>query len=89
MDRHIVNFLGLTVAECRNLSNFYHFRDPVLENNKNALLSIDQSLRFLDSIEFDLPKGTTCHYLQHVLYFSVVCVFQVAGPFNLKEVVEW
>ena len=51
-------FLGLTVAECKNLSTFYHFREPVLENNKNALLSIDQSLCFLDSIEFDIPKGT-------------------------------
>ena len=65
-------FLGLTVAECKNLSSFYHFRDPVLENNKNALLSIDQSLRFLDSIEPDLPKGTCCkvtldHYCLHAL----------------------
>lgn len=51
------SFEGLTVAECKNLSSFYHFRDPQLENNKNAILSIDQSLRFLDTIESDLPKG--------------------------------
>ena len=57
---YTVHFLGLTVAECKNISSFYHFRDPQLENNKNALLSIDQSLRFLDTIEFDLPKGMRC-----------------------------
>ncbi|XP_065882555.1 radial spoke head protein 9 homolog [Dysidea avara] len=56
------SFEGLSIAECKDLSNFLHFREPQLENNKNALLSIDQSLNFLDSIEYDLPKG--CWSLQ-------------------------
>lgn len=65
-------FLGLTVAECKNLTSFYHFREPLLENNKNALLSIDQSLCFLDSIEFDIPKGMHQKLLYVWHYYSSI-----------------
>ncbi|XP_023422414.1 radial spoke head protein 9 homolog isoform X1 [Cavia porcellus] len=59
-------FEGLPLSEAKKLSSYFHFREPVSLKNKTLLekADLDPSLDFLDSLEYDIPKGVAkwpCH----------------------------
>ncbi|XP_027694254.1 radial spoke head protein 9 homolog [Vombatus ursinus] len=53
-------FEGLTLADSKKLSSYFHFAEPVELKNKSLLekADLDPSLDFMDSLEHDIPKGT-------------------------------
>ncbi|XP_066862390.1 radial spoke head protein 9 homolog isoform X2 [Kogia breviceps] len=56
-------FEGLSLSEAKKLSSYFHFREPVELKNKTLLekADLDPSLDFMDSLEHDIPKESTCH----------------------------
>lgn len=54
-------FVGLSVSEAKKLSSYFHFREPVELKNKTLLekADLDPSLDFMDSLENDIPKGSS------------------------------
>ncbi|CAH7217398.1 Rsph9 [Phodopus roborovskii] len=52
-------FEGLPLSEIRKLSSYFHFREAVDLKNKTLLekADLDPSLDFMDSLEYDIPKG--------------------------------
>ncbi|XP_042527951.1 radial spoke head protein 9 homolog isoform X2 [Dipodomys spectabilis] len=53
-------FEGLSMSEVKKLSSYFHFREAVDLKNKTLLekANLDPSLDFLDSLEYDIPKGS-------------------------------
>ncbi|XP_055981946.1 radial spoke head protein 9 homolog [Sorex fumeus] len=53
-------FEGLSLSEAKKLSSYFHFREPIELKNKTLLekADLDPSLDFLDSLEYDIPKGS-------------------------------
>ncbi|XP_004605880.2 radial spoke head protein 9 homolog [Sorex araneus] len=53
-------FEGLSLSEAKQLSSYFHFREPIELKNKTLLekADLDPSLDFLDSLEHDIPKGS-------------------------------
>ncbi|XP_008827280.1 radial spoke head protein 9 homolog isoform X1 [Nannospalax galili] len=53
-------FEGLTLSEIRKLSSYFHFREAIDLKNKTLLekANLDPSLDFMDSLEYDIPKGS-------------------------------
>ncbi|XP_042122049.1 radial spoke head protein 9 homolog isoform X1 [Peromyscus maniculatus bairdii] len=53
-------FEGLPLSEIRKLSSYFHFREAVDLKNKTLLekADLDPSLDFMDSLEYDIPKGS-------------------------------
>ncbi|XP_037055775.1 radial spoke head protein 9 homolog isoform X3 [Peromyscus leucopus] len=53
-------FEGLPLSEIRKLSSYFHFREAVDLKNKTLLekAELDPSLDFMDSLEYDIPKGS-------------------------------
>ncbi|XP_047132959.1 radial spoke head protein 9 homolog [Hydra vulgaris] len=51
-------FSGLTQVEAMKLSSYFHFRNPVLLQNKSLLekADLDKALDFLDPIDVDIPQ---------------------------------
>ncbi|EDO27772.1 predicted protein, partial [Nematostella vectensis] len=49
----------LSVADAGKLASYFHFRDPVLFNQKSLLqkAELDKAVDFLDPIDTDVPKG--------------------------------
>ncbi|XP_026983172.1 radial spoke head protein 9 homolog isoform X2 [Sagmatias obliquidens] len=56
-------FEGLSLSEAKKLSSYFHFREPAELKNKTLLekADLDPSLDFMDSLEHDIPKESTCH----------------------------
>lgn len=54
-------FLGLSLPEAKKLSSYFHFREAVELKNKTLLekADLDPSLDFMDSLEYDIPKGSS------------------------------
>uniref|UniRef100_A0A8D2QVH7 Radial spoke head protein 9 homolog n=1 Tax=Zosterops lateralis melanops TaxID=1220523 RepID=A0A8D2QVH7_ZOSLA len=54
------HFEGLSLAEAKKLSSYFHFTDPVNLKNKTLLekADLDPSTDFLDSLEHDIPRGS-------------------------------
>ncbi|NXA10144.1 RSPH9 protein, partial [Sapayoa aenigma] len=54
------HFEGLSLAEARKLSSYFHFTEPVNLKNKTLLekANLDPSIDFLDSLEHDIPQGS-------------------------------
>ncbi|XP_034964084.1 radial spoke head protein 9 homolog isoform X1 [Zootoca vivipara] len=54
------NFEGLSLAEAKKLSSYFHFTEPVNLKNKTLLekADLDPAIDFLDSLEHDIPKGS-------------------------------
>ncbi|XP_063184820.1 radial spoke head protein 9 homolog isoform X1 [Chroicocephalus ridibundus] len=54
------NFEGLSLAEAKRLSSYFHFTEPVNLKNKTLLekADLDPSTDFLDSLEHDIPQGS-------------------------------
>ncbi|NXS08844.1 RSPH9 protein, partial [Neodrepanis coruscans] len=54
------HFEGLSLAEAKKLSSYFHFTKPVNLKNKTLLekANLDPSTDFLDSLEHDIPKGS-------------------------------
>ncbi|XP_046847451.1 radial spoke head protein 9 homolog [Xenia sp. Carnegie-2017] len=53
------SFEGLTMADAAKLCSYFHFREPILLNQKSLLqkASLDKSIDFLDPIDADVPNG--------------------------------
>ncbi|XP_059099927.1 radial spoke head protein 9 homolog [Peromyscus eremicus] len=53
-------FEGLPLSEIKKLSSYFHFREAVDLKNKTLLekADLDPSLDFMDSLEYDIPKGS-------------------------------
>ncbi|XP_035306282.1 radial spoke head protein 9 homolog isoform X2 [Cricetulus griseus] len=53
-------FEGLHLSEIRKLSSYFHFREAIDLKNKTLLekADLDPSLDFMDSLEYDIPKGS-------------------------------
>ncbi|XP_053457532.1 radial spoke head protein 9 homolog [Nycticebus coucang] len=53
-------FEGLSLSEAKKLSSYFHFREPIELKNKTLLekADLDPSLDFMDSLEYDIPKGS-------------------------------
>ncbi|XP_051008856.1 radial spoke head protein 9 homolog [Acomys russatus] len=53
-------FEGLPMSEIKKLSSYFHFREAIELKNKTLLekSNLDPSLDFLDSLEYDIPKGS-------------------------------
>ncbi|XP_062953205.1 radial spoke head protein 9 homolog isoform X2 [Cynocephalus volans] len=53
-------FEGLSLSESKKLSSYFHFREPIELKNKTLLekADLDPSLDFMDSLEYDIPKGS-------------------------------
>ncbi|XP_021005552.1 radial spoke head protein 9 homolog [Mus caroli] len=53
-------FEGLPLSEVRKLSSYFHFREAVDLKNKTLLekSDLEPSLDFLDSLEYDIPRGS-------------------------------
>nr|XP_004649518.1 radial spoke head protein 9 homolog [Jaculus jaculus] len=53
-------FEGLSLFEIKKLSSYFHFWEPTDLKNKTLLekADLDPSLDFLDSLEYDIPKGS-------------------------------
>ncbi|KAK7815525.1 hypothetical protein U0070_005637 [Myodes glareolus] len=53
-------FEGLPLSEIRKLSSYFHFREAIDLKNKTLLEKADlnPSLDFMDSLEYDIPKGS-------------------------------
>ncbi|CAB4019242.1 radial spoke head 9 homolog, partial [Paramuricea clavata] len=49
----------LSTADAGKLCCYFHFREPILLNQKTLLqkASLDKSIDFLDPIDADIPKG--------------------------------
>ncbi|NXF04705.1 RSPH9 protein, partial [Smithornis capensis] len=54
------HFEGLSLAEAKKLSSYFHFTEPVNLKNKTLLekANLDPSTDFLDSLEHDIPQGS-------------------------------
>ncbi|NXK85442.1 RSPH9 protein, partial [Formicarius rufipectus] len=54
------HFEGLSLAEAKKLSSYFHFTEPVNLKNKTLLekANLDPSTDFLDSLEHDIPHGS-------------------------------
>uniref|UniRef100_A0A8C5UG70 Radial spoke head protein 9 homolog n=1 Tax=Malurus cyaneus samueli TaxID=2593467 RepID=A0A8C5UG70_9PASS len=54
------HFEGLSLAEAKKLSSYFHFTKPVNLKNKTLLekADLDPSIDFLDSLEHDIPRGS-------------------------------
>lgn len=52
-------FEGLSISEATRLSSYYHFRDPILLQEKSLLekADLDKAIDFLDPIDSDIPQG--------------------------------
>ncbi|KAL6037644.1 hypothetical protein STEG23_020025 [Scotinomys teguina] len=53
-------FECLPLSEIKKLSSYFHFREAVDLKNKTLLekADLDPSLDFMDSLEYDIPKGS-------------------------------
>ncbi|XP_028413798.1 radial spoke head protein 9 homolog [Dendronephthya gigantea] len=53
------SFEGLSIPDAGKLCSYFHFREPILLNQKTLLqkASLDKSIDFLDPIDADIPKG--------------------------------
>lgn len=53
-------FEGLPLSEVRKLSSYFHFREAIDLKNKTLLekSDLEPSLDFLDSLEYDIPRGS-------------------------------
>ncbi|XP_001362778.1 radial spoke head protein 9 homolog isoform X1 [Monodelphis domestica] len=53
-------FEGLTLADAKKLTSYFHFTEPIELKNKSLLekADLDPSLDFLDNLEHDIPKGS-------------------------------
>ncbi|NWV68415.1 RSPH9 protein, partial [Malurus elegans] len=54
------HFEGLSLADAKKLSSYFHFTKPVNLKNKTLLekADLDPSIDFLDSLEHDIPRGS-------------------------------
>ncbi|XP_075411145.1 radial spoke head protein 9 homolog isoform X1 [Tenrec ecaudatus] len=52
-------FEGLSLSEAKKLSSYFHFKEATELKNKTLLekADLDPSLDFMDSLEYDIPKG--------------------------------
>ncbi|XP_069464876.1 radial spoke head protein 9 homolog [Ambystoma mexicanum] len=54
------SFQGLTVAEAKKLSSYFHFTDALVPKSRSLLekADLEASIDFLVSLEHDVPKGS-------------------------------